>query len=180
MSTVSCPLVSGKKLPCLSSEKEDRIVCGVSGALASIFCPPGARSFPCDSEAFYNTPPCMYPFQLAVSSGEHQVATAPLSHAEGGCTGLQCCGPGGASCVGALLRWLGQNPTDCGSGEDPSGPLLQDHGGRGPLFVHLFLYRIKDHFPNNPARGLGGITLQNCPKQTDKSECEFLRFPCAG
>lgn len=62
--------------------------------------------------------------QLAICSGEHPLAAAPVRHAEGGHSGVFCGGKGGTSCPGALFRRLGPYPPDCGSGQDPAGPVL--------------------------------------------------------
>lgn len=85
---------------------------------------------------------CLFsPLQLAFSPGEHQVAAASVCHAEGSSAGLQCRGQRRASGAGSLLRWLGQDSADCGTGKDSPGPLLQDHGGRIVLWCSSCLFK---------------------------------------
>lgn len=84
---------------------------------------------------------CFFLFQLAFSPGEHQVAAAPVGHAEGSSAGLQCRRQRRTSSSGSLLRRLGQDSTDCGAGKDSPGSLLQDHGGRSALCCSSCLFK---------------------------------------
>lgn len=67
--------------------------------------------------------------QLALRSGEHQVAAAPVPAAEGGAAGGPRRGPRPQARPGALLRRLGPHTTDRGSGQAAAGPVLPHHRG---------------------------------------------------
>lgn len=83
------------------------------------------------SFVFYNP----RPVQLAVGTGEHPLAAAPVHHAEGGHAGVLGAGEGGPARPGALLRRLGPHAADRSTGQGPAGPLLQNHRGESlPLF----------------------------------------------
>lgn len=67
--------------------------------------------------------------QLAVCTGEHQLAAASVPAAEGGPAGGPRSGPRPQARPGALLRRLGPHTSDCCSVQAPAGPLLPHYRG---------------------------------------------------
>lgn len=75
-----------------------------------------------------NVSPFVFP-QLAVCTGKHSLAAAPVRHAKSGHAGVLGGGEGRKACPGALLRWLGPHPADRSPCQGSAGPLLPDIRG---------------------------------------------------
>lgn len=77
-------------------------------------------------------------YQLAVGSGEHPLAAAPVRHAEGSHSGVLGGGVGRPARPGSLLRWMGPHTPDSSTRQDSVGPLLSDVRGASVRHVGVF------------------------------------------